>query len=161
MPIYIKYGDIKGDVTAEGHLGSDGWVEVGSFQFGIGRGISSPTGGSKDREATAPSISEIVVTKPMDNSSYAWMEHALYGEGQKVTIDFVKTDKDKLEVYAQYLLEGALVSGYSVSSGGDRPSESISINFTRIEFVFTQMGSENEAGENPRTSYDMAKAKKG
>ena len=53
MPIYIKYGDIKGDVTAEGHKGTDGWVEIGSFQFGIGRGISSPTGGSTDRESAA------------------------------------------------------------------------------------------------------------
>ena len=42
MPIYIKYGDIKGDVTATGHLGSEGWVEINSFQFGIGRGIAIP-----------------------------------------------------------------------------------------------------------------------
>src|SRR3954466_14514377 len=142
----MKYGDIKGDVTAEGHMGSDGWVEVNSFQFGVGRGISSPTGGSADREASAPSISEIVVTKPMDVSSYRWLEEGLWGEGQAVTIDFCKTDKDKLEIYAQYILTNAMVSGYSVSSGGDRPQESLSLNFTKVEYVFTGMNPNNAGG---------------
>jgi len=98
MPIYIKYGDIKGDVTAEGHKGADGWVEVGSFQFGVGRGIASPTGGGDDRESSAPSVSEIVVTKDMDVSSFSWLEASLWGEGVAVQIDFCKTDKSMLEV---------------------------------------------------------------
>lgn len=160
MPIYIKYGDIKGDSTAEGHKGSDGWVEINSFQFGIGRGIASPVGGSDDREASAPSVSEIVTSKPMDVSSVAWLEASLWGEGVDVTIDFCKTDKDKLEVYAQYKLYQCMVSGYSVSSGGDRPSESISLNFTKFEYVFTAMKDSNAAGDNPRTGYDIGKAKK-
>src|SRR5258706_6606126 len=41
-PIYMQYEGIKGDVTAKGH---EGWVELSSFQWGIGRGITSPTGG--------------------------------------------------------------------------------------------------------------------
>ena len=160
MPIYIKYGDIKGDVSAEGHKGTDGWVEVNSFQFGIGRGISSPTGGASDRESSAPSVSEIVVTKPMDKSSYRWMEEALWGEGQAVQIDFCKTDKDKLEVYTSYKLENAMISGYSVSSGGDRPSESISINFTKILYEFFEMGVKNATGDTPKAGWDIAEAKK-
>ena len=159
MPIYIKYGDIKGDCTAEGHKGTDGWVEINSFQFGIGRGIASPTGGSSDRESSAPSVSEIVVTKPMDSSSYRWMEESLYGEGQDVTIDFCKTDKGALEVYASYTLTDCMVSGYSVSSGGDRPQESLSLNFTKIVYNFSEMGSKNAKGETPKTGWDIAAAK--
>ena len=160
MPIYMKYGDIKGDVTAEGHKGTDGWVEVNSFQFGIGRGISSPTGGSDDRESSAPSVSEIVVTKPMDSSSYRWFEESLWGEGQDVVIDFCKTDKDKLEVYATYTLEDCMVSGFSTSSGGDRPTESISLNFTKIVYGFNQMDKKNAKGETPKTGWDIGTAKK-
>ncbi|MCE9533645.1 MAG: type VI secretion system tube protein Hcp [Planctomycetes bacterium] len=156
--IFIKYGTIKGDCTAEGHLGSAGWVEVNSFQFGIGRGIASPTGGSKDRESTAPSISEIVITKPTDVSSVAWMEASLYGDGVKAQIDFCKTEKDALSVYMSYNLENAMISGYSVSSGGDRPSESISINFTKIEFSFVETAADSTDAETPRTSYDISKA---
>jgi type VI secretion system secreted protein Hcp len=156
MPIYIKYGDIKGDVTADGHKGSDGWVEVNSFQWGLGRGISSPTGGSADREASAPSVSEITVSKPMDISSYRWMEEGLTGEGVDVTIDFCKTDKGTLQVYATYTLSNGMVSGYSVSSGGDRPSETISINFTKVIYSFTGMNDKNESSTSPKTGYDIA-----
>ena len=80
MPIYVKYGDIKGDVTAEGHKGSDGWFEVQSFQWGVGRGISAPTGKNVDREASAPSVSEITMTKSMDIASYRLLDEALQGE---------------------------------------------------------------------------------
>ena len=159
MPIYMKYGDIKGDVTAEGHKGADGWVEVNSFQFGIGRGISSATGGSTDRESSAPSVSEIVVTKPMDKSSFRWVEESLHGEGVEVEIDFCKTDKDKLEVYTTYKLSDCMVSGYSVSSGGDRPSESISLNFTKILYEFHEMGSKNAKGESPKAGWDISLSK--
>ncbi len=159
MPIYIKYGDIKGDVTAEGHMGTDGWVEVNSFQWGVGRGISSPTGGSSDREASAPSISEIVVTKPMDVSSYRFLEEALWGEGVKVTIDFCKTDKGALEVYASYELTDCMISGYSTSSGGDKPSESLSLSFTKITFKYSMVNPDGTPASPMTVGYDIGKAK--
>jgi type VI secretion system secreted protein Hcp len=158
MPIYIKYGDIKGDVTAEGHKGDDGWVEINSFQYGIGRGISSATGGAADRESSAPSISEVVVTKPTDVSSTSWMEEALYGEGKTAEIDFCKTDKGKLEVYQSYKLENCMVSGFSVQSGGDRPSESISLSFTKIIYSYNEMSPTGAKAKSPRTGWDIGKA---
>ena len=45
MSAYIKFAAIKkGESLAEGHKGSDGWIEVGSVSFGSGRSISTPTG---------------------------------------------------------------------------------------------------------------------
>ncbi len=40
-------------------------------QFGVGRGISSPTGGSADREGSTPSVSEVVITKSTDRQASA------------------------------------------------------------------------------------------
>ncbi len=156
MPIYIKYGDIKGDVTADGHKD---WIEINSFQWGVGRGISSPTGASADRKSSAPSISEIVVTKAQDIATTKLLDDALQGEGVKVTIDFCKTDKGKLETYMTYQLEDCLISGYSISSGGDRPSESLSLNFTKIEFKGTQMDRANKGAGAASVTYDLAQAK--
>jgi|GEM_PF-6550946 len=51
MPIYLNYNKIPGDVTESTHTG---WIELNSCQWGIGRGISSPTGGSADRESSGP-----------------------------------------------------------------------------------------------------------
>jgi type VI secretion system secreted protein Hcp len=156
MPIYVQYGSIKGDVTAEGHVG---WIEVNSFQWGVGRGISSPTGGSSDREASAPSVSEIVVTKPTDIATVNLLSESLEGEGQDVTIDFCKTDKGQLNVYLSYTLNNTMISGYSTSSGGDRPQESISFNFTKVSCRDVSLGSKNEDGAPATVGYDIGAGK--
>jgi type VI secretion system secreted protein Hcp len=156
MPIYMQYGSLKGDVTAEGHVG---WIEVNSFQWGVGRGISSPTGGSSDREASAPSVSEIVVTKPTDIASVDLLKESLEGEGQDVTIDFCKTDKGALNVYLSYTLNNTMISGFSCSSGGDRPQESLSFNFTKIQCRDVSLGSKNEDGAPATVGYDLGAAK--
>jgi type VI secretion system secreted protein Hcp len=153
MPIYVKYAAIDGDVTAKGH---EKWIEVNSFQWGVGRGISSPTGGSADRESSAPSVSEIVVTKPTDIATVKMLDEALEGEGVDVTIDFVKTDKGNLSVYLSYTLNNTMISGYSMSSGGDRPQESLSFNFTKIMCRDIGLGAKNEDGQPATVGYDLA-----
>lgn len=157
MPIYMNYDSlaIKGDVTEDGHKG---WIEVNSFQWGVGRGISSPTGASADRESSAPSVSEITLSKPSDSASPKLLNEALQGEGKTVLIDFCKTDKGKLEVYTTYTLTNCMISGYSVSSGGDRPSESLSLNFTKVEYKNTPTGQAGETGSPETVTYDLASA---
>jgi type VI secretion system secreted protein Hcp len=157
MPIYMQYGPIKGNVTAEGH---EQWVEVQSLQWGVGRGISAPTGAQKDREASAPSISEIVVTKMMDESTPYFFQEATFGKAKKCVFHLVKTDADTLQTYMEYELEDAMLSGYSVSSGGDRPSESLSVNFTKITMKYVPWNDDAEKGTPIPAGYDMAKAKK-
>jgi type VI secretion system secreted protein Hcp len=156
MPIYLQYASVKGDVTAEGHVG---WIEVNSFQWGVGRGISSPTGGSSDREASAPSVSEIVVTKPTDMSTVDLLGHALEGEGEDVTLDFCKTDKGALNVYLSFTLNNTMVSGFSINTGGDRPQESISFSFTKIQLRDVSLGSKNEDGAPGTIGYDVGAGK--
>jgi len=158
MPIYMNYDSlaIKGDVTEEGHKD---WIELNSFAWGVGRGISSPTGAAADRESSAPSVSEITVTKASDTGTVKLVNEALQGEGKTVIIDFTKTDKGKLEVYATYTLTECMISGYSVSSGGDRPSESLSLNFTKIECKNTPNKGVGEQASPETVIYDLASAK--
>lgn len=155
MPIYVKYAAINGDVTEAGHTQ---WIEVNSFQWGVGRGISSPTGGSADRESSAPSVSEIVVTKPTDIATVNLLNEALQGDGQDVTIDFAKTDKGNLSVYLSFTLNNTMISGYSLSSGGDRPQESLSFNFTKIMMTDVGLGAKNDEGQPATVGYDLALA---
>jgi type VI secretion system secreted protein Hcp len=132
MPVYMKYGKISGPVTGK----YKGWIELNTCQFGVGRGIGRPVGSSSNQEASAPNVSEVVVTKAMDIASPLLYQEALIGEATKVLLEFVQSDKLKT-VYLQVELEGAMVSSYSVSSGGDKPSESLSINFTKITYKTT------------------------
>jgi type VI secretion system secreted protein Hcp len=158
MPIYMNYDSlaIKGDVTEESHKH---WIELGSFQWGVGRGISAPTGAAADRESSAPSISEITVTKQQDAGSAKILNESLQGEGKTVIIDFTKTDKGKLTTYLTFTLTNTMISGYSISSGGDRPSESLSLNFTKVELKSTPSDAAGATGSPETVTYDLALAK--
>ena len=156
MPIYMKYDGIEGDTTEEGHKK---WIEVSSFQWGVGRGIASPVGGSLDRESSAPSVSEITITKAQDTATIKLIDASFQGEGKTVNIDFCKTDKGKLEVYLTYTLTNTMISGYSISSGGDRPSESLSLNFTKVEVKMNQNDATGANADSSNVTYDMSTAK--
>ena len=158
MPIYMNYKDlgVKGDVTEGNHKD---WIELSSFQWGVGRGISSPTGASADRESSAPSVSEVVVTKTQDISSVGLLTEAFQGDGVNAQIDFLRTNKDQMDVYMTIELVNVMISGFSTSSGGDRPSESITLNFTKLTYKGTQMAADGKGSTNANISYDLSTAK--
>ena len=156
MAIYIKYTNpaINGDVTTQGFAQQ---IEISSFQWGVGRGIGSPTGASGNREASTPSVSEITVTKNLDNASGNLLKEAL-GSGGKATlvISFVRTDGTTgADVYLEVTLTDTMISGYSISSGGDKPSESLSFNFVKIEVKFTPMKADGSKGSPFPVTYDL------
>lgn len=158
MAIYMKFGDLKGDATHEEHKD---WIDIGSFQWGVGRAIMTPSGSTRNRETSEPSVSEITVTKMMEASSPSFFTEAVTGsKGAEVKIDLVSTGNPG-RTFATYTLTNALVSGYSVSTGGDRPQESISISFTKVEFKYIPSKSENTAGNPSVVSYDLATTKSG
>ena len=155
MPVYMKYGALVSDATADGHVG---WIECNSFQWGVGRGISSPTGGTADRESSPPSVSEITVTKDQDKASTKLLLEAYQGEGTDVVIDFCKTDKGNLEIYLEFTLTNTMISGFSMSSGGDRPSETLSLNFTKVEYKLITQNPDGSTGDPDTATYDIALA---
>jgi type VI secretion system secreted protein Hcp len=48
-----------------------------------------------------------------------------------------------------------MLSGYSSSSGGDRPSESISLNFTQIEIDVIPQNADGTAGTKFPVTYNL------
>ena len=130
MPIYMQYSGITGDAQSVGHAQ---WIEVDSFQFGVGRGISSPTGGSSDREASAPSVSEIVVTKPTDVASPSLFQHCLGSRRLRVSIIFTNATtpsgpRHKLD------LKDALIADIQPHPRRSGMGEKLTISFS--DYVF-------------------------
>ena len=127
-------GQIKGDSKVEKH---EGWITLDSLQFGVGRSISM-SGGGADREVSNPSFSEITFSKSTDMSSADLFYQAVQGKALgDAEIHFIQTGgTDSTQPYLMVTLVDAVVSGYSASSGGDRPSESVSLNFTKITFQY-------------------------
>ena len=153
MSIYMQIEGLKGKVTAKGH---EDWIDASSLQWGVGRAISSAVGTSADREASKPSISEVSVTKMMDESSPMIFTEACVGKGKLVKIDLCTVGSDQIDTYMSYELEECMISGYSVSTGGDRPSESISLSFTKMTMKFTPYDKNGKPTSPLPAGYDMA-----
>ena len=156
MAIYMKYASIKGPVTTDGFKD---WIELLSFQWGIGRKIGTAARGSTSREHSEPNISEIVVTKLTDVASPKLLLDAVAGKlDNKVEIKFTTTTKGKVETFLAYKMEDAGISAYSLKSGGEMPTESLSLNFTKVTETFT--GTDPGIGGSPETvGYDLTQMK--
>ncbi len=154
MAIYLKYGDIKGAVTTQGFKD---WIELDSFQWGVGRSISSATRGHSMRESSEPSISEITVTKRTDVSTPKLFLESVAGKmSTKVTIALTTTHKGDVAEYLKYELTDTGIRGYSLHTGGDMPTESLSLNFTKVSMTFKNL--DPTISGNPETvGYDLTK----
>ncbi len=101
---------------------------INSFQFGVGVGISSPGAGG-GRETSKPSFSEITVTRATDPLSVELLDHLATGTAYESAEIHVPTGA----FVSAWCLSDVLLSGYSVSSGGDgTASESLSLNYVGI-----------------------------
>ena len=159
MAIFMKYGETEGEGTAEGYIK---WIELGSLQWGVGRGISAGVGGSSKREASAPSVSEVTVSKTLDAFSPIALKEAIGGKGVTVKLDITRTDADgKHHAFQKYILSNAMISGYSISSGGDRPSESLSLNFTKFDSEYVKIDDQFAEVTTKHFIYDLSAAKSG
>jgi type VI secretion system secreted protein Hcp len=156
MAIFVLYPTAKGEASAEGFKD---YFEVHSLQWGVGRGISSGVGGASKREATAPSVSEITVTKTFDTASPLLLKESLGGKAQVVKISLTQTDNDGKHVaFQKYVLTDCLISGYSFSSGGDRPSESLSLNFTKVDSEYLKIDDKFASTTTGHVVWDIAKS---
>jgi len=126
--IFLKLTSVPGDSVVKGF---EKQIVLESFQFGA---ALHPTAGAKAGAAiaTKPDVTEVSVTLQNGMYSPALFRLALNGKATEATITIVKTNSDSLFDYLKYVLKGAIVTSWSQSSGGDRPSESLSLGYSLI-----------------------------
>ncbi|HVS40411.1 MAG TPA: type VI secretion system tube protein Hcp [Gemmataceae bacterium] len=157
MAIYMKVDGVTGDVQEAGHTG---WIQLSQMNWGVGRGIGSPKSGAKDREASEAHLSEISVQKISCGVTPDLMRLALWGKAKKVQIEITKTgDNNSQTAFHKYELEDVLFSSYSNESTGDRPAESLSLNFTKITFSNVPSDDTHKDADANRFQYDLATGK--
>lgn len=158
MPIFIKLGDIKGEVTAQGFKEQ---IALDSVQVGAGVAVGSATTKGGTRTASAASISELTVTKTLDNATPLIFQQLATGKsiGKPVIVTFTKAsgkDDGGNDPYLIITMEDVFISGQSLSSGGDLPSESLSLNFTKIKFDYKKSDATGVLSQGSLAGWDLA-----
>jgi type VI secretion system secreted protein Hcp len=156
VPIYMEFKGVEGDVTTKGY---EKWIELNSFQYGVGRSVTSGAGG-KSRESSAPNVSEIVITKHFDKASAKLYQDSVAGTfDTKVVIKMNTTTKNATETFLTFELTDCGVSSYSLSSGGDNPMESLSLNFLKVMVTPTPLDKSGQIKKGDVVSYDLLEMK--
>ncbi|VAW57137.1 hypothetical protein MNBD_GAMMA07-1813 [hydrothermal vent metagenome] len=157
MAIYLDYTGIDGNVDAAGY---EKCIAISNVQFGVSRGISMECGNLNNRESTRPVLQEVIITKPADISCIGLFKESCVGKDAiKATFTFVRTGKDKVDKFMDYVLEGVLISNYSMSCTAEgEPTESITLSYTKLSINYYDFDSMNASGSPMRCGYDLAKA---
>lgn len=158
---------VTGTATAQG---LQGYIELQSFDFSAARKMSTKPGVASDREGGKPVISEITVTKFVDQTTPVFFGKATVGqtEAQPVTIKFVNTGAN-LSEYLTVTLTGVMVSGQKIVEAApvltedgniaqEKPTEELTLNFTKIEFKATPYDANHKAGAPVSHGYDLVAA---
>lgn len=149
---YIKFDGIDGEAVDKDHRG---WSDILSFSQSISVPISGGISGST-RTRGVPNTRDMIVVKELDKSSPKLMEVAFDGTVIE-TVSFEvagPTGDDTEETYLTYELSNVIITNYRAggrTSGDDRPTETISLNFERIKVTYSETSA---TGANSEVSSD-------
>lgn len=133
MPIYMNIPGLQGESQSRGH---ENWFDVFSFSWGV----SNPrgTGGGGGGGAGRASFSDLSIMKYGGKSSPLLMLACARGQllpavQLEVT---VPRGENGDTVFQRYVLSDCMITSYEDAGDGSvMPTESLSLNFTKIDFT--------------------------
>ncbi len=153
VSIFGKFpSGIKGESQQAGH---EDEVVILSLNWGLTR-PASLTGNSRATGVAA--FSDISIMKQTDSASNdLFLACAKATALDEIVITFVKDAGDDQLDYLAYTLSNCLISGYQLSgsTGGDTPTENVTISFTKIKGLYKKQGSDHSSSSDHEAEYDL------
>lgn len=133
---FLKIDGIPGESTDDKHKD---WIEVLSFSWGVSQPASrtaSSAGGAAHERADFQDFS---VVKMLDKASPKLALQCANGKHIKsIVLELCRAGGDKVK-YMEYKMTECIISSDSVGGGGGgEPTESITFNYGKIEWTYTQ-----------------------
>lgn len=153
---YLDYEGVAGEATASQYKDM---ITVLSMDFNVHREISSYTGTAMDREASATRLGDITITKLQDNASPDLFREATIGKGKKATF-YITKQGDEIEEIMKIELTDAMISNYSLSVQGDRPTETVTISYTELTMTASPSDDKNNITQPKVYGYSGVKGQK-
>ncbi len=151
--IFLELEGIEGGSIIEGY---EGHIQLPAVQFGISAAVA---GGGGTNRASRPTFSDISAMKILDKSSPKLMEAIATGQVlPTAVIRFTRAggQGERFE-YLVIKLENVQITSYQLSSGGDIPTESLSLNFDKIEVSYKEQQADGSEGGSVEFSWDVKK----
>src|SRR6188472_2465161 len=128
--ILLDIPDVPGQSSVTGY---EKKIEILSFSHGIAMQM---TGNPSDKERTCgrPNHQDLTVSKYVDVSTCLLVNACNAATNLKqVKLTVGRNDAGVFLPYLLYTMENVLVSSVSIGGGGDRPTETLTLNYTKIQ----------------------------
>ena len=145
--IFLKLGDIKGESQGDGHKDE---IELMSWSWGATQ--SGSTQSIQGSTAGKVNVHDLTFTKLVDSATpnlvKAVCGGTAYKEALLVCQKSAGAGKPKVP-YLKIKLGNVLISSHSIggTGGSDETTETISLNFGKVEVTYTQQTAEGGAGK--------------
>jgi type VI secretion system secreted protein Hcp len=138
VDMFLKIDGIDGESVDEAH--SD-WIEVSSLTWGsTGTPVRATTtvrqGGAQRKRPGRVKYGDITLKKGYDASSPKLAEACANGKHIPALILELTTSTDDGSRYMRVELQDVVISSYGIDATGDRPTESISLNYAKIKTTY-------------------------
>jgi type VI secretion system secreted protein Hcp len=143
------YSTIPGLFGEGSTAGGGGTIEINSFSMGVSR---VPSGGA----AGGPRFSSITISKIVDRTSPSFFKDvvsAVHYPTVTFTISKPSVQGQQTGDTLQILLSDVSIASWTISDASGTPMELITLNFSKIQLVYTPYGSSpaSSAGWNLAT----------
>lgn len=134
---YVKIEGIPGESTAKGF---EKQIEVMSYHHGVSQSTDISASSSGGATTGRTTHADFQITKALDTASPVLLQRCSDGTHiPSLTLTLVRSGGDSKVPFMTYTLTNLVVS--NVNYGGSKdglPTESVSFNYGKIEWVYTQ-----------------------
>ena len=147
---FLKLEGVPGEATATGHKDE---IEIESFSMGLSR--PAATGGT---QTGTPRFTDISFTHLLDKASPILMLRCAQGTHIPTAVLTCRTVGASSIAFYKIILTDVVVTSVSTggASGGDRPMESFSLNYARIEWEYVPQLATGGTGTPVRATWNVA-----
>jgi len=151
MDMFLKLDGIKGESPDKAHKEE---IQIQSFSFGVSQTGTSASGGGSG--AGKASFQDIHIMKMADVATPPLLEACATGKHIKNALLTVRKAGGKQEDFYKIKLTDLLVTSLQNSGAGDdQPMESLSLNFSKIEFEYYPQKADGTLGGVSKAGYDI------
>lgn len=152
--ILFKPGDtaIKGESTLEGHVDE---IELHGYSHGVTMACTVDQSHT-ERTSGRSQHQDFTISKYFDLSSVKLHEYCNKAQSLKqCTILVGRNDNGAILPLVTYTLDEVLISSISVSGGGDRPQETVTLNYTQIKIEYQGQKTDASKGGTSSTTWGL------
>jgi len=149
---FLKIEGVPGEATATGHKDE---IDIESFSMGVARTVVTGGGGT---QTGRPQFTDISFSHQLDKASPLLMLRCAQGTVIPTAVLTCRTvGAASSLVFYKITLTDVIVTSVSVggASGGDRPTETFSLNYARIEWEYLPQLPTGGSGTPVRASWNI------